>query len=177
MKAGKENKNKVYIPSMNQFVESDENFMREYHKLIDNYRIKMYKRRLCYLSYKQFYRCEMDCIVCPFYSNKKLIYIEDAYRNSEQSSSPAISKLEYENGSLHFAPTEDVVIESVYSQELLSYLDELLPGASMVTELKLKGHSLDTAIKCTNMSRQTYSNKLKSIKKLIQKKFPEYWEK
>lgn len=71
---------------------------------------------------------------------------------------------------------ESIVTDKLFLKLLFERLDELMPEAKLIGELRLKGQNDNVISQQMNMPRTTMLSRLNKVKKILEKEFPEIFE-
>lgn len=159
----------IYLRSTRERIPcSKEEFDAYYHD-IDLFRQKQEYHKRCVCPRRKWLECDMDCQNCPFYRSGTLSLDETKW-NSDGEETAWIDTIYDE--SPHF---EEILASKEQLCELLQRLNEIMPDALLVGQLRLKGLT-DTEISSVlNIKQNTLFYRLRKAKEIMEREFPEYF--
>ena len=161
-----QNKDKKYfIPVNGTPIEVSEEVYRAYYQPIWNTRYHAQQNGECRCTKAQLWKCDGVCPGCPFYAAGKKVSIDTPIGGEDD-------ELTLGDTLADKSPTpEEIVIDHAILKELLSRLDELLPEARQVGELRLDGLSERKSLEVLGLNRPVYRFKLMRAKELLIQEF------
>ena len=159
----------IYLRSIKKRVPCTKEEFDAYYHDVDVYRIKQQRHGNCSCPPKQRLACDMDCLTCPYHTvtdaSMDYWFTDELgephdYYESTPDPSPLIS---------------DIVSDAEEIGHLINRLNELLPGALEIGELRLEGLSNTEIARRQGISRQTYEHRVKRAKEILKKEFSKFF--
>ena len=108
----------------------------------------------------------MDCYSCKYHVSNDTGSLDCTYEDENgNETSPDDGK-----------DAESIVTDKLFLKLLFERLDELMPEAKLIGELRLKGQNDNAISQQMNMPRTTMLSRLNKVKKILEKEFPEIFE-
>lgn len=155
---------RIYLKSSRQWVEVSEEVYREHYRYYDAFRKRHQAHGQCACPKNKFWLCDGNCLDCEFHNNTT-ISLDDPLPDGE--------------GTLgDYVPDDAPLIEEVLADEmmlaqLLHRLDELMPEARRIGELREEGLSDEAIAKKIGIKRTTFLSRLKKAKQKLCEEFPD----
>lgn len=163
----KEKDYRIYMKGMNRWVSVSESLYREFYRYTGRLRGKAGYNGQCGCPKGQFWRCDLNCEECSYYSGSGNIYLDVPVGDSSDG---AVL------GDLIADPAPDCG-EQLYRgslvQSALNRLDEIMPVARQIGELRLDGLTDGVIAEKIGIKRTTFVMQLKKAKGILMKEFPD----
>lgn len=160
----------IYIRSLKERVPVTKEEFDAYYRDINAYRQKEQYHKRCVCPKAKFLDCDMDCVTCLYHragDNVALDYTstdddgnENCWADNLEDSSPLM---------------EDVVTDGIRLNQLLDRINELMPQAIRIGQLRQLGYTEEAIAAEIGVGRKTYAYRLKKLKKSLEAEFPEYF--
>ena len=160
----------IYIRSTNEQVPVTREEFCNYYRDINAYRQKQQRHGRCVCPKSRWLMCDMDCHSCAFRRKGDELSLNYQIYDNEDETRELIYDL------CDSSPLIDDLIADTYEMsELLKRLTELMPEAIQIGELRQDGLSEDAIAKKIGIGRKTYAYRLKKLRTLLEKEFPEFF--
>jgi DNA-directed RNA polymerase specialized sigma24 family protein len=149
----------IYIPATRQRIPVDKAVYDEFYRPIWNTFRKAHRHQCCSCPGNRWWLCSGDCAECK-------------YRTAGDSLS-----LEYEQEMLgdiredESASLDSLVVDRIIFSELLKRLDELMPDARRVGELRMAGYSDSAIADIIGVPRTTLLSRIKKAEALLHEEY------
>jgi len=163
----------IYIRSTNEQIPVTKEEFDAYYKDINLYRQRKQYYGRCVCPRSKFLMCDMDCYICPFRRNGDDLSLNHLISDHEGELTELIDLLSDSSPDL-----DDFIADTYVMTELMKRLTELMPEAVTIGELRQEGFSDEAIAKEIGIGRKTYIYRLKKLKAMLEKEFPEiFWKK
>lgn len=163
-----ENQYTIYIRSTKESITvSKEEFYAYYHD-INIYRIRQQRHGRCVCPASKRLTCDMDCLTCPFHRMGDMRSLDYTETDDEGNETAWVDEIPDDSPLL-----EDIIIEASEMKALYARLTELMPEAIKIGELRLEGLTEDAIGERIGIGRKTYAYRLKKVKAVLEKEFPD----
>ena len=160
----KKSKYWLYEKDEKRWVSYDEKSYEEMKRWRINYCASQRKKKACFCpKEEQLKYCNTICVTCRHRKSEK--YLSQPI--------PGSKSLTIEDCLVDELDIENQVIESAYSEEILSRLDELMPEAREIGRLRILGVSEAEIARQVGMSRVTIYRKLLAAYQILSEEFKE----
>lgn len=112
--------------------------------------------------------CDMDCLTCPFHRMGDMRSLDYTETDDEGNETAWVDEIPDDSPLL-----EDIVIEASEMKALYARLTDLMPEAIKIGELRLEGLTEDAIGERIGIGRKTFSYRLKKVKAVLEKEFPD----
>lgn len=163
-----DNQHYIYLRSTRERIPCTKEEFDNYYRDINTFRKAQQRHGKCVCPEKKRLDCDMDCATCPFRrggDTRSLDYTttvddgeEITWINSLEDPSPLI---------------EDLVVEGQAISQLFARLSELMPEALEIGRLRQQGLTERQIEGQIGIGRKTYAYRLKKVKEILEKEFPE----
>ena len=158
----------VYIRSTKESIPvSKEEFDAYYHD-INIYRIRQQRHGRCVCPASKRLTCDMDCLTCPFHRMGDMRSLDYTETDDEGNETAWVDVIPDDSPLL-----EGIIIEASEMKALYARLTELMPEAIKIGEMRLEGLSEDAIGERIGIGRKTYAYRLKKVKAVLEKEFPD----
>ena len=156
---------RIYDKTTKQWYEIPEDQYREYDRWRTALRKRMQYRSECFCPRSKWWLCDGNCLDCEFH-NSTTVSLDDPLPDGEGTLA------DYVPGD---APLiEEVLSEKAELDQLFKRLQELMPEAKRIGELREEGLSDEAIADIIGIKRTTFLSRLKKAKEKLAKEFP-YW--
>lgn len=165
-----ENQYTIYIRSTKESIPVSKEEFDAYYKDINAYRRTQMNHGKCVCPSAKWLTCDMDCLTCPFSragDTRSLDYTDTDEDGNEIS---WIDEIPSDDPLL-----EDIVAEASEMKVLYARLTELMPEAIKIGELRLGGVKDVDIAKVIGIKNTTFIMRLKKVKGILEKEFPEFF--
>jgi DNA-directed RNA polymerase specialized sigma24 family protein len=166
MKTNDNQSKRIYDKTTKQWYEIPEDQYREYDRSRTALRKRMQYRGECFCPRSKWWLCDGNCLDCEFHNNTT-VSLDDPLPDGE--------------GTLaDYVPDDSPLIEEVLSEkaeldQLFARLQELMPEAKRIGELREEGLSDEAIADIIGIKRTTFLSRLKKAKEKLAKEFPDWF--
>ena len=157
---------RIYDKTTRTWYEVPEDQYRDYDRWRTALRKRMQYRGECFCPRSKWWLCDGNCLDCEFHNNTT-ISLDDPLPDGE--------------GTLaNYVPDDAPLIEEVLSEkaeldQLFERLQELMPEAKRIGELREEGLSDEAIAKILGIKRTTFRSRLDKAKETLSKEFPDWF--
>ena len=155
---------KIYDKNADKWFEVSDELYREMKRRSNRIRMRNIRHGSCSCPNNKWWVCDCDCSNCVFQIEGDTISL-DAPIYEETPLADVIPSEEQ--------PIDEMVTENLFLHQLLSRLDEIMPEARQIGEMRLEGMSDDAIAKKLHIKRTTFHSRLKKAKKQLIEEFGE----
>ena len=147
---------------------SEEDF-EAFYRYSSNYRRTQQRRGLCFCPRDKWMFCDCDCDYCPFCKHPDTLSLD--YKNVNEGGD--------ERSWLDDLPDDSPLIEDIITAseemgQLLVRLNELMPEAIAIGDMRLDGTSDEAIAQKIGIGRKTFAYRLKKTEAILSEEFPEF---
>ena len=160
----------IYIRSTKESIPVTKEEFDAYYKDINAYRRTQMNHGKCVCPSSKWLTCDMDCETCPFSragDTRSLDYTdtdEDGNEIAWVDEIPDDSPL-----------MDEIVANAAEMKDLYTRLSELMPEAMDIGRLRLEGIKDVDIAKVIGIKNTTFVMRLKKVKTILEKEFPEFF--
>lgn len=158
----------IYLRASGQRIPVSKKVFDDYYRDINAYRRRQMRHGMCVCPSCAWLACDMDCFTCPYRRAGDERSLDATECNEKGDERAMLDTLMDPKASL-----ERVVVESIVLKQLLARIEELMPQALEVAALREEGMSLSTIAEQLGIPRKTLDDRLKKLRSIVQKEFPE----
>jgi DNA-directed RNA polymerase specialized sigma24 family protein len=157
---------RIYDKTTKQWYEIPEDQYREYDRWRTALRKRMQYRGECFCPRSKWWLCDGNCLDCEFHNNTT-VSLDDPLPDGE--------------GTLaDYVPDDAPLIEEVLSEkaeldQLFERLQELMPEAKRIGELREEGLSDEAIADTIGIKRTTFLSRLKKAEGKLSQEFPDWF--
>lgn len=158
----------IYLKSTCQWVEVSEEEYREHTRYYDTYRKRQKAHGCCNCPKSKFWLCDGDCFNCEFHCGSDMLSLDYETENEDGSASTPLDTLP------DTAPLiESVVCDKAELDQLFDRLNELMPEAKTIGQLRQKGLTDDAIAEIIGIKRTTFRSRLAKVKAQLASEYPD----
>ena len=157
---------RIYLKSSRQWVEVSEDQYREYDRNRTALRKRMQYRGECFCPRSKWWLCDGNCLDCEF-RNNTTVSLDDPLPGGDGTLADYVP----DGASL----IEEVLSEKAELDQLFERLQELMPEAKRIGELREEGLSDEAIAKIIGIKRTTFRSRLDKAKETLSKEFPDWF--
>lgn len=161
---------KVYIPITRQLVPVAKEVYLEYYRPIWRIQKAARKNGRCVCPKSQLWRCDGDCGVCNYRAAGNTLSLDAPIENADGD-----EMCLHDTTSDPKAVFADIVLDSIFLEQLLDELAERDPDGKRICELIMSGKTERECAAALNMARNTFTYRrdklLMSLRERYQKQF------
>ena len=166
MKTNDNQSKRIYDKITRTWYEVPEDQYREYDRNRTALRKRMQYRGECFCPRSKWWLCDGNCLDCEFHNNTT-VSLDDPLPDGEGTLADYVP----DNAPL----IEEVLSEKAELDQLFSRLQELMPEAKQIGELREKGLSDEAIAKIIGIKRTTFRSRLDKAQETLSKEFPDWF--
>ena len=160
---------KIYVKSNKKWIEVTKEQHDDYYRDINAYRRTQQNRGCCVCPSKKYYLCDMDCCNCEYRRSGRMVSADCGIYDDEGNELTLLDSI------ADTYDTEEIISDKLALRLLLERLDELMPDARKIGELRQAGMTDGSISKEIEIPRTTMISRLNKVRKLLEKEFPEFF--
>ena len=157
-------KNCLYERSLGKWVQYEEGAYLELRRLRTRTCMRMRRQKRCMCPKNEQWRCDGNCDGCTYLKNLEVSF------NSKVSESEELTLGDVLTDGID---QESACVEKIYCEEMLKRLDEIMPMAREIGELRLQGKSDREIARELGIDRMTMVRMLGRAKEVLLQEFQE----
>ena len=158
----------IYLRSTRERIPCTKEEFDNYYRDINAYRWKQQRHGRCVCPQNKRLDCDMDCVTCPFYRAGDKLSLDYTVEDEDGNEKAWVEDLKDPSTAM-----EEIVTNRILLNQLLTRINELMPYAIQIGELRQKGFSEDAIAAEIGIGRKTYAYRLKKLKAVLEIEFPE----
>ena len=159
----------IYIRSTKERIPCTEEGFRNYYHDIDLFRQRQQYHKQCVCPQKKWLECDMDCQTCPFRRNE-VFSLDKPLETADGEELNLVDTIPDES-----ALISDLIADKDQLGQLLRRLQEIMPEALTVGQMRLKGHTDKEISSLLRLKQNTLFYRLKRAKEILEEEFPEFF--
>ena len=161
---------RIYLKSSRQWVEVSEEVYREHYRYYDAFRKRHQAHGQCACPKNKFWLCDGDCLTCEFRRAGDMLSLDYESENEDGDSCTPLDSIPDD------APLiSDVLTDKDELDQLFSRLQELMPEAKRIGELREEGLSDEAIADIVGIKRTTFLSLLKKAEGKLSQEFPDWF--
>jgi len=160
----------IYIRSLKERVPVTKEEFDNYYRDINAYRQKEQYHKRCVCPKAKFLDCDMDCATCPYHRPGDHLVLDYVSVDEDGNESCWSDNLEDPSPLL-----EDAVTDGIQLNQLLNRINELMPQAVQIGQVRQLGYTEEAIAAEIGVGRKTYAYRLKKLKAAQESEFPEFF--
>ena len=166
MKTNDNQSKRIYDKTTKQWYEIPEDQYREYDRWRTALRKRMQYRGECFCPRSKWWLCDGNCLDCEFHNNTT-VSLDDPLPDGDGTLADYVPDS---------APLiEEVLSEKAELDQLFERLQELMPEAKRIGELREEGLSDEAIADIVGIKRTTFLSRLKKAKGKLSQEFPDWF--
>lgn len=149
---GQAKERKIYLPNTNEWVTVTEEVYREYYRPIWRIQKAARKNGQCVCPKTKLWRCDGDCAVCGYRTAGKTLSLDAPIENANGDKMCLGDTISDPD-----AAFADIVLDSIFLEQLLDELAERDPDGRRICELIMSGKTERECAAALNMARNTFT--------------------
>lgn len=154
---------KVYIHRLKTWAEVTEEQYYTYYREIWSTRKRAQAHGQCMCPKSKIWICDGDCLACEFRAAGDCLSLDYTYLNKDGDNFTMLDSPNNESVSI-----EEIATAKIDIEQLLSQLDEIMPEARRIGELRLAGLTDTEISKLIGISRTTFLSRIKRAAKILE---------
>ncbi len=164
-----QNKHYIRTRSMAEPVPVTKEEFDSFFQEINNYRRRQQRHSRCVCPESERLLCDMDCWTCPHRRDGDQVSLDVPVDNTDDAETFA-----------DCLPDMSPLVESIISDreeltQLFARLNEIMPEAREIGELRLKGLSDEAISARIGIGRKTFLYRIKRTAKILSEEFPKFF--
>ena len=165
----KKNQSKrIYNKSTKTWIEVSEEFYQEHTRYYDTFRKRAQHRGQCACPKSKFWLCDGDCLKCEFHCAGNMLSLD--CENSRDDTRSWLDSMSDMNPLI-----EDIISDKMALQDLFARLEELMPEAKIIGQLRLNDLSDNAIADIIGIKRTTFRSRLNKVKEILVKEYPDFF--
>lgn len=165
-----ENQYYIYIRSTKESIPVTKEEFDNYYREINAYRQKQQYHGRCVCPKKKILTCDMDCATCPFHRAGDNLSLDFTVTDADGNEKAIVDDLADPSPRI-----EDMVVDGIRLQQILTRINELMPRAIKIGQLRQLGYTEEAIAAEIGVGRKTFAYRLKKLKATLEAEFPEYF--
>lgn len=159
---------RIYLKHDRQWVDVPEEVYREHTRFHDAYRKRMQSHSQCTCPKNKFWLCDADCLNCEFRRAGDMLSLDYTISNDDGDEVSPLDAIPDTAPSI-----EEVICDKAELDALFARLNELMPEARKIGELRLQGLTDEAIAKVIGIKRTTFRSRLDKAKAQLAKEYPD----
>lgn len=153
---------KVYLPRLKKWVGVTKEQYYGYYRDIWATRKRAQAHGQCMCPKRKLWQCDGDCLACQYHSAGDTRSLDYTYENENGEGFSMLDKLQDESVKI-----EEIVTDKAELEQLFHRLDEIMPEARRIGELRLAGLTDTEIAKVLGVARTTFLSRIKKAAELL----------
>ena len=162
---------KIYIKSINKWIEVTKEEHDNYYRDINAYRRTQQNHGNCTCPRQKYFYCDMDCCNCKYHVSNDAASLDCTYEDENGNETSLLDMIPDDS-----RDSESIVTDKLFLKLLFARLEELMPEAIQIGEMRLEGQKDGEISQQMDMPRTTMLSRLNKVRKILEKEFPEISE-
>ena len=159
----------IYLRATKERIPVTKEEFDSFYRDINAYRQKQQYHGRCVCPKSKILDCDMDCATCPFVRAGDNLSLDYTVTDEDGSEKSWVDDLEDP------APlVEDTVAKKMQLDQILHRINELMPQAIQIGQLRQLGYTDEAIATEIGVGRKTFAYRLKKLKATLASEFPEY---
>ena len=168
MQNKEEQKRYIYLKAEKKWVEVSEEYYKEHIRFYDTFRKRQQSHGQCVCPKSKFWLCDGDCCNCEFQSVGDTLSLDYITENDDEMGCSHMELITDNTPSVESIEEEKIELEHLFAR-----LNELMPEAVKIGELRQKGLSDEKIADNIGIKRTTFLSRIKKIKELLKSEYPD----
>ena len=165
----KDNQSKrIYLKATRKWVEVSEEYYRDHTHYYDAFRKRHQSHGQCVCPKNKFWLCDGDCYNCEFRRAGDMLSLDYTVENEDGDTCSPLDTLEDPAPSI-----ESIICDKAELDQLFKRLNELMPEAVRIGQLRQDGLSDEAIAEIIGIKRTTFLSRLKKAKEQLATEFPD----
>ena len=160
----------IYLKATRQWVEVSDDFYIDHTRYHDALRKRQQSHGQCFCPKNKFWLCDGDCFNCEYHCAGDMLSLDYTVEN-EGGDTLFMSDTIPVPGPL----IEDVFCDKAELDQLFDRLNDLMPEAVKIGELRQEGLSDEAIAEIIGIKRTTFLSRLKKVKNQLATEYPEFF--
>ena len=169
-KSSKQNPFRIYRKSEHRWIDVSEEYYRDHMRFCDAFRKRQQAHGQCVCPRRKFWLCNTDCMNCEFRRAGDMLSLDYEFENSDGNTCTLGDMISDDTPLI-----EDVLADKVELDQLIKRLQELMPEAIPIGELRLEGLSDEAIADIIGIKRTTFRSRLDKVKEKLSEEFPDWF--
>lgn len=159
---------RIYLKATRQWVEVSEEYYRDHTRYYDAFRKRHQSHGQCVCPKNKFWLCDGDCYNCEFRRAGDMLSIDYTVENEDGDTCSPLDALADPAPSI-----ESVICDKAELDQLFKRLNELMPEAVRIGQLRQDGLSDEAIAEIIGIKRTTFLSRLKKAKEQLSAEYPD----
>lgn len=160
----------IYIKSEQKWTEVSEEYYKEHIRFYNTFRKRQQSHGQCVCPKDKFWLCDGDCYNCEFQSIGDMLSLDSITENDDGESCCHLDTL-----TDNYPSIESIIQDKIELENLFNRLNELMPEAVRIGELRQFGLSDERIADAIEIKRTTFLSRLKKVKLLLKTEYPDFF--
>ena len=159
---------RIYLKATRQWVEVSEEYYRDHTRYYDAFRKRHQSHGQCVCPKNKFWLCDGDCYNCEFRRAGDMLSLDYTVENEDGDTCSPLDALADPAPSI-----ESVICDKAELDQLFKRLNELMPEAVRIGQLRQDGLSDEAIAEIIGIKRTTFLSRLKKAKEQLSAEYPD----
>ena len=159
---------RIYLKATRQWVEVSEEYYRDHTRYHDALRKRQQSHGQCVCPKNKFWLCDGDCLTCEFRRAGDTLSLDYTVENEDGDACSPLDNLADPAPSI-----EEIICDKAELDQLFARLNELMPEAVQIGQLRQDGLSDEAIAEIIGIKRTTFLSRLKKAKEQLAAEFPD----
>lgn len=159
---------RIYLKHNRKWVEVPEEVYKEHTRYHDAFRKRHQSHGQCVCPKNKFWLCDADCYNCEFRRAGDMLSLDYTVSNDDGDEVSPLDAIQDTVPSI-----EEVLCDKAELDELFARLNELMPEATKIGELRMQGLSDEAIADIIRIKRTTFRSRLEKAKAQLAKEYPD----
>lgn len=159
---------RIYLKSTRQWVEVSEEYYCDHTRYHDALRKRQQSHGQCVCPKNKFWLCDGDCLTCEFRRAGDMLSLDYTVENEDGDTCSPLDTLADPAPSI-----EEIICDKAELDQLFARLNELMPEAVQIGQLRQDGLSDEAIAEIIGIKRTTFLSRLKKAKEQLAAEFPD----
>lgn len=174
-KDNQEKQYSIFIEHTRQWVPVSKEDFDNYYRDINAYRRTEQNHGRCICPVSKRLMCDMNCINCQYHTCGDTSPLDRSRVDENGDEMTWLDELQEKMPDLQEQSVADCVAAGIDMKKIIVRLTELMPQAVEIGILRQEGLSEDAIAAKIGVGRKTYAYRIKKVKEILKKEFPEYF--
>ena len=159
---------RIYLKATREWVEVSEEYYRDHSRYYDAFRKRHQSHGQCVCPKNKFWLCDGDCYNCEFRRAGDMLSLDYTVENEDGDTCSPLDALADPAPSI-----ESIICDKAELDQLFKLLNELMPEAVRIGQLRQDGLSDEAIAEIIGIKRTTFLSRLKKAKEQLSAEYPD----
>ena len=161
-------RHRIYLKASRTWVEVSEEYYRDHMRYYDAFRKRKYSHGQCVCPKNKYWLCDGDCCNCEFRKAGDMISLDHLEESDDGEDCSTFDAMTGATPSIEGALCDRIELERLFER-----LNELMPEARQIGQLRQKGLSDEAIARVIGIKRTTFLSRLKKVKAQLAAEYPD----